>query len=221
MSSRILVVDDRTSVADLVATILARYDVTRETDGARALALLSGEAFDVVVTDLRMPGVDGFEVLRAAKRASPATEVVVMTAFATVPDAVHAVKQGAYDYLEKPFDPDDVSLAVARALEHRRRAVEDEPQRHGAGTMADEARAADPHVSLPFREAVEAARDHASREYLVALMREFGGCVTWAAERAGVERESLHRLLRRYDLHSESFKTPGTRRSRDDAAAGA
>ena len=67
-----------------------------------------------------MPGADGFEVLRVAKTRSPETEVVMMTAYATVPDAVEAMKQGAFDYLAKPFDPDDAALVVARALERQR-----------------------------------------------------------------------------------------------------
>ncbi len=62
---------------------------------------------------------------------------------------------------------------------------------------------------MPYRDAVDIARDRISRDYLVALMREFGGNVTRAAERAGMERESLHRLLRRYGIRSEDFKHPG------------
>jgi DNA-binding NtrC family response regulator len=81
---------------------------------------VASQHFDVVVTDLRMPGADGFEVLRAVKARAPETEVIMMTAFATVGDAVEAMKQGAYDYLQKPFDPDDASLVVARALERKR-----------------------------------------------------------------------------------------------------
>jgi DNA-binding NtrC family response regulator len=81
---------------------------------------MAGRDFDVIVTDLRMPGADGFEVLRAAKARAPETEVIMMTAYATVQDAVLAMKQGAYDYLPKPFDPDDASLVVARALERKR-----------------------------------------------------------------------------------------------------
>ncbi len=63
-------------------------------------------------------------------------------------------------------------------------------------------------VKMPFREAVDLARDRASRDYLVALLREFAGNVTRAAERAGMERESLHRLLKRYGLQSDDFKEP-------------
>src|SRR5690348_166152 len=107
MVAKVLIIDDRASVLELVATILSTYSVTRAHDGAAAIALLSSGNFDVVVTDVRMPCADGFEVLQAVKRFSPTTQVIVMTAFATVANAVMAVRQGAYDYIEKPFDPDD------------------------------------------------------------------------------------------------------------------
>jgi DNA-binding NtrC family response regulator len=217
MVARILVLDDRPDVADLVAAVLARYDVRRETDSALAVALLDhSEPFDAVITDARMPGVDGFEVLRAAKRASAATEVIMMTGFASIADAVQAVRQGAYDYLEKPFEPDDVLLAVARALEHRRLALEHPAQQRGSAPR-DWPLAA-PDVSLPYRAAVEAARDHASRDYLEGLLREFGGCVTRAATRAGMERESLHRLMRRHRIQSEAFRPLAACHPREESA---
>ena len=197
--TRVLLVDDKESVLELLATILASYDLTRASDGAQALRLVESHVFDVVVTDVRMPGADGHEVLRAVKSYAPDTPVVMLTAYATVPDAVVAVKQGAYDYIEKPFDPDDLALVVARAADHRRRSRRDAADPGGAGFRRG--------VSVPYREAVEAARDRASREYLAALMREFNGCVTWAAERAGMDRVSLHRLLRRFGIHSEEFKS--------------
>ncbi len=119
--ARVLVVDDKENILKLFERILGEaYQVTIAGDGARAIALVASQPFDVVVTDLRMPGADGFEVLRAVKARAPDTEVVMMTAYATVADAVEAMKQGAYDYLQKPFDPDDASLVVARALERRR-----------------------------------------------------------------------------------------------------
>jgi len=118
--ARILVVDDKENILKLFARILGdSYEVTSAADGGRAISLIGGQEFDVIITDLRMPGADGFEVLRAAKARAPETEVVMMTAYATVQDAVSAMKQGAYDYLQKPFDPDDASLVVARALERR------------------------------------------------------------------------------------------------------
>ena len=114
-------VDDKENILKLFARILGdAYEVTSAADGGRAISLIGGQEFDVIVTDLRMPGADGFEVLRAAKARSPETEVVMMTAYATVQDAVTAMKEGAYDYLQKPFDPDDATLVIARALERKR-----------------------------------------------------------------------------------------------------
>jgi DNA-binding NtrC family response regulator len=119
--ARVLVVDDRENILKLFARILGdAYEVTSAADGGRAISLIGGQEFDVIVTDLRMPGADGFEVLRAAKARAPATEVVMMTAYASVQDAVTAMKEGAYDYLQKPFDPDDATLVIARALERKR-----------------------------------------------------------------------------------------------------
>jgi DNA-binding NtrC family response regulator len=119
--ARILVADDKENILKLFARILGDgYELTTAADGGRAISLVAAQNFDVVVTDLRMPSADGFEVLRAVKARSPDTEVVMMTAYATVQDAVQAMKQGAYDYLQKPFDPDDAVLVIARALERRR-----------------------------------------------------------------------------------------------------
>jgi two-component system response regulator AtoC len=125
---RILVVDDKENIVKLFTRLLGEsYRLTTAADGAEALALVAATGFDVVVTDLRMPGADGFEVLRAVKARAPETEVIMMTAYATVGDAVEAMKQGAYDYLQKPFDPDDAALLVARALEHRRQQAQAAP----------------------------------------------------------------------------------------------
>ncbi|HET8724534.1 MAG TPA: sigma-54 dependent transcriptional regulator [Anaeromyxobacteraceae bacterium] len=118
---RVLVVDDKENILKLFEKILAEgNEVTTASDGARALELLATGDFDVVVTDIRMPGAGGFDVLEAVKARSPSTEVVMMTGYATVGDAVRAMKLGAYDYLEKPFDPDAAALTVARAAERRR-----------------------------------------------------------------------------------------------------
>jgi DNA-binding NtrC family response regulator len=123
--ARILVVDDKENMLKLFSRILGEaHDVTTASDGQRAVSLVATQPFDLVITDLKMPGVDGFEVLRSVKARAPDTEVIMMTAYATVQDAVEAMKQGAYDYLQKPFDPDDASLVVARALERRRLRVQ-------------------------------------------------------------------------------------------------
>jgi two-component system response regulator AtoC len=119
-AARILVVDDKENMRRLVARILEGHQVEEAEDGARALALVATRPYDVVVTDIRMPGADGFELLAAVKARAPSTEVVLMTGYATVPDAVRAMKAGAFDYLEKPFDPDAALAVISRAVEHKR-----------------------------------------------------------------------------------------------------
>ncbi len=119
--ARVLLVDDKENMLKLFERILAGdHEITTAADGARALSLVASREFDVVVTDIRMPGADGFEVLKAVKSRSPDTEVIMMTGYAAIQDAVAAMKQGAYDYLQKPFDPDTAALVVSRALERKR-----------------------------------------------------------------------------------------------------
>jgi DNA-binding NtrC family response regulator len=199
---RVLIAEDRPSVLELIATILERgYDVTRAIDGATALSLIEAERFEAVLTDIRMPGASGFEVLRAVRRRAPATSVVMITAYANVTDAVAAIKLGAYDYLAKPLDSDEISLIVARAVawtQETQGAAHEAPTEPGAGAAAEDV----PGVSAGYRCAVEAARDRASRRYLVELMRLFRGNVTQAAIRAGMTRESLHRVLKKYEVRS-------------------
>jgi len=102
----------------------AGYVVTSVADGEEAIDHLNKEIFDLVITDLRMPKVDGMEVLKAVKSASPETVVLVITAFASADSAVEAMKQGAYDYLTKPFQVDEVQLIIRNALEKRRLTTE-------------------------------------------------------------------------------------------------
>jgi len=117
----VLVVDDKDNIVKLLARILTpEFDVTTAEDGTRALGLIAATEFDVVISDIRMPGADGMVVLQETRRQHPETEVILMTAFGTVQAAVDAMKQGAYDYLQKPFEPDEPLLLVRRAVELRR-----------------------------------------------------------------------------------------------------
>ena len=117
----LLVVDDEENLLRLFAKILGEeYSLSTASDGAKALALIAEHEFDVVVADLKMPGASGFTVLESVKARWPETEVILLAADGSVSDALEAVKQGAYDYIQKPFDPDAAGLVVARALERRR-----------------------------------------------------------------------------------------------------
>jgi DNA-binding NtrC family response regulator len=117
----ILLVDDepliRLSVGDALRA--AGHNVRLASDGAEALNLIGEKVYDVVVTDVRLPRADGFTVFRKAREISPATDVIIITAFGQVKDAVAALKDGAHDYLTKPFDADELVLRVARISERR------------------------------------------------------------------------------------------------------
>ncbi len=117
----ILVVDDERSVRELLEIALtgAGHRVTTADSGAAALRLLEDRNFDLVLTDLTMPGIDGMEVLRHATARPGAPLVIVITAFATAETAVEAMRLGAYDYISKPFKVDEIELVVERALERR------------------------------------------------------------------------------------------------------
>ena len=117
---RVLIVDDKASMLHMLERVLKeRADVATASDGSVAIARLEAERFDVVLSDLRMPGKDGLEVLAAVRQQHPEIEVILMTAFGSVQSAVEAMQRGAFDYITKPFEPDEVVVRVQRAIEHK------------------------------------------------------------------------------------------------------
>lgn len=122
LTGRILIVDDEARMTESLCALLARqgHVVSGALDAAEAIALLNREDFDVVVTDLRLPGPSGLEVLKAAHVADPERPVIIMTAYASVEAAVAAIADGAYDFLIKPVDHHELDLTISRALDKRR-----------------------------------------------------------------------------------------------------
>jgi DNA-binding NtrC family response regulator len=122
---RILIADDKASMREMLTQAMEAkgFDVVAVPDGNAALEQAEA-GVDLVITDLRMPGKDGVEVLGGVKRISPETEVIVMTAFGTVENAVEAMRLGAFDYILKPFSIDELELKVDRALDRGRLASE-------------------------------------------------------------------------------------------------
>ncbi|MBY0278630.1 sigma-54 dependent transcriptional regulator [Candidatus Binatia bacterium] len=119
MKPRILVVDDEERMASVVAMALGRagYECETCTSGEAALAAVDARGADAVVTDWRMPGMDGIELLRRLHQKRPTLPVILITAHGSVPSAVAAMREGAFDYLTKPFDNDELRALVGRALD--------------------------------------------------------------------------------------------------------
>ncbi len=116
---KILVVDDEKSMCDFLEIMLNKegYEVTSTTSGEKALELLDNDLYSMVLTDVKMPVVDGFEVLRKTKEVSPDTVVIMITAYGSPEGAVTAIKEGAYDYITKPFRVEEVKLTIKKSLE--------------------------------------------------------------------------------------------------------
>ncbi len=130
--AKLLIVDDQEMMRDSLAATLARegHEVVAAGDGTLALQRLTAARFDLLISDLKMPKMTGIELLAEAKKVRPEMPVVLMTAFATVQTAVEAMKLGAYDYIQKPFDGDEIKLLIDRTLEHSRLVRENQALRH-------------------------------------------------------------------------------------------
>jgi DNA-binding NtrC family response regulator len=121
-SERILIVDDEDGMRRLLSRVLARegYDTSAVGSGAEALRLVANERFDLVVTDIKMPEMDGLQLLAELKEYEPSLPIIVITAYGTIENAVQALRSGAYDYIAKPFENDEIKLTVAKAFERER-----------------------------------------------------------------------------------------------------
>ena len=116
--TRILIVDDEEIVRESLSGWLEKdgYTVSTAHDGPSAIARVNAERWSILLVDMKMPGMDGLQVLEQAKKIQPDAAVVIMTAYATVDTAVAAMKLGAYDYLVKPFDPEEMSLMITKIV---------------------------------------------------------------------------------------------------------
>src|SRR5882724_9188760 len=132
---RILVVDDEKEIRELVRDVLIDdgYEVDEAADGKAAIDKAGAQQFDLVFCDVKMDPIDGFAVLRAFREVQPQAEVILMTGHGSLEAALEAVREGAVDYICKPFEIDDVS-AMARAAEERQR-LKREPNEARAGAI--------------------------------------------------------------------------------------
>jgi DNA-binding NtrC family response regulator len=115
------IIDDEPIIHEVLSQLLTSegYEVELSSSGEEALQKHSSQAYDVILLDLLMPGLDGIEVLKGIKKMDPQAVIIIITAYASVESAIAAMKMGAYDYIQKPFKHDELLLTIARALEHK------------------------------------------------------------------------------------------------------
>jgi len=139
VTQKVLIIDDEEAIQDSCNQVLKRegYSVRGATNGAEGLQHFKQETFHVVLLDLRLPGIGGMEILKLIKEENPETPVIIITGFASIESAVEAIKLGAFDYLAKPFSPEELRVIVKKAVKSRdiyfenlslRKALEDKTQ---------------------------------------------------------------------------------------------
>jgi DNA-binding NtrC family response regulator len=153
MSGRILVVDDEEIVVKSCLRILGggNYEVDSAQDGREALEKVAAGSYDVILLDIVMPKIDGLEVLQRVKEAHPEIDVIMVTGLSEIETAVRSMKLGAFDYLPKPFDPEELRRVVERALEHRRLLKEDPKLEVGAKYRLDNIIGSSPAMQEVYR----------------------------------------------------------------------
>ena len=116
--TRILIVDDEQKMRRILQIILGkqRYDIDLAKDGIEALDFFQRQQYDLVITDLKMPRMDGMELIGFIRREKPDVPVIVITAHGSVESAVKAMKSGAYDYITKPFENEEIRIVVSKAV---------------------------------------------------------------------------------------------------------
>jgi len=121
IKGRILIIEDEKSMREVLRILLEEeaYEVTAASDGMEGIEYIRHNIFDLIITDIKMPKADGFEVLREAREISPSALVIMVTAFGTTESAIDAMKKGAYDYINKPFKIDEIRLIVRKAFEKK------------------------------------------------------------------------------------------------------
>lgn len=184
MPARVLVVDDEPSIRKVLSVQLGRagFEITTAEDGAKGVDALQADAFDVVVTDLRMPELDGLGLLRWVRTHQANVPVIVITAHGSVDTAVEALKQGAFDYVTKPFDQEELRGTIESALDE---AADSQPPSN---------------ADLGLKEYVRVHTERLERHRIRQALDDEEGNVTRAAKRLGISRRSLQTKMKDYGL---------------------
>jgi len=197
INANILIIDDERVIQEGCKRILSGSGYLVETagDGERALEMVSRESFDVILLDLKLPGSGGMEVLSLLKEKDPEAIIIMITGYPSIEGAVEAIKLGAYDYLPKPFSPDQLRLTVKRAVERKRLLLENEYLHRELKAKCD----SDTIIgkSKPMQKIYEIVRKVAPTDSTVLLYGE-----------SGTGKELIARAIHNYSLRRDKEFVP-------------
>jgi len=206
--SKILVIDDEEIVLDSCELILAKggFEIRTAENGTLGLSLIEEYLPDLVFVDLKMPGISGFEVLERSQQIDPTIVMIVITGFATIGSAVEAMQRGAFDFLPKPFTPDELRLITRRGLEKRKLVLETLALRREKEMLREHFAAI---VSHELKSPLAAVQ-----QYLIALSSELSGQLTEDQNRRFERMQTriddlmklIHTWLRAITVDIESIK---------------
>jgi DNA-binding NtrC family response regulator len=184
----ILIVDDEEIVRESLASWLKAdgYQVETAPDGPTALRKMAQGAYSIMLVDLKMPGMDGLQLLAEARKKQPDAAVILMTAYATVDTAVQAMKQGAHDYLMKPIEPEELSEILSHVAKSQALPVDLVLPTTANGT-------ADSAGSLREME----------RKHVATSLRKHGWNISRTARALGIDRVTLYNKIKRYQIRED------------------
>ncbi len=192
MPIRILLADDDAGVRRVIQFKLKQrgFEVTTAENGASALTMLKRQEFDLLLTDMKMPGLNGIELLEQAKGIRPGLEVILITAYADVHQAVRAMKLGAFDYLTKPFEDDQLFVAIEKALKFKKLEDENRFLKHQLDTQVDGSYI--PGVSRVYKDMIALIEKISPTDANVLLTGE-----------SGTGKEVIARMVHRRSLRAD------------------
>ena len=210
---RILVVDDEPVVRESLRDWFTEddYPVAMAADAREALQMFQDSSWDILLTDVKMPGMDGLELQKKAKEIDPDVTVIIMTAYASVDSALQAIKEGAYDYVTKPLDPDDLEQIIDRATQHRMLVRENLQLKRSIEAVGGRADAREPEgvSEQPAVGAAEQVRPlgglslaDVEKQHIQNVLAQTSGNASEAAQALGVDETTLDEKVRLYGLEA-------------------
>jgi len=203
--ARILIVDDEPKICEFLSILLGRegYQTHSAYNAAEALARIAAETYDLVLADLKMPGMDGFEMISRLKAMRPELPVIMITGYATVETAVKALRHGVEDYVTKPFNIDELSKVISRALLWSRRGHEQEDLaaqlKQAEAELARCRKVMEEQCAAVIR--TFAAGVEARERYMAGHSRRVGEYACALAKACGVTPDEIEILHRAAELH--------------------